>query len=453
MANLPAPDARIIAFGAGDYPVGLCDLADAPAALHVLGGPLPALERAVAIVGARAATPYGLGMARRLAADLARLGIVVVSGLARGIDAAAHEGALEAGGRTVAVLPGGLDVIAPAHHAQLARRIRGSGALASEHPAGTRVFRGSFLERNRLIAALSAATVVVEAAERSGALSTATVARRLGRIVLAVPGDIDRATSRGCNALIRSGAGVCEGARDVLAALGEGVAGRGRGTGASSRPLGGASCAASLTPGLAPPIPGSREARSRPESPLVAPAPTQGASLDPSSSLSAPLSAPSLSEPSLAMLDAGPSDGPYEALSAQQWFHLACELESSSPREAVQAYHQALEIDPDFADAHVNLGRHYHEARDLEKAEAHYREAIRCAPVDATSHFNLGVLLEDRERRLDALAAYERALARDPELADAHYNLGLLCETLGRRAQAMRHLMLARRLYADSEGR
>ena len=139
-----------------------------------------------------------------------------------------------------------------------------------------------------------------------------------------------------------------------------------------------------------------------------------------------------------------------EPLTAVQWFHLGCEIEATSPQEAVQAYLQALEIDPDFADAHVNLGRHFHEARDLERAEAHYREAIRCAPGDATSHFNLGVLLEDLGRNADALAAYERAIARDDELADAHYNLGLLSETMGRRAQAMRHLMLARRLYEDA---
>jgi len=184
------------------------------------------------------------------------------------------------------------------------------------------------------------------------------------------------------------------------------------------------------------------------------PAPTMApdAASAPASASSSPSSPSSPSSSStLAILDAGPSDGPYESLSAQQWFHLACEIEGNSPLEAVQAYHQALLIDPDFADAHVNLGRHYHEAREMEKAEAHYREATRCAPDDATSHFNLGVLLEDRERHADAVAAYERALARDPELADAHYNLGLLCETLGRRAQAMRHLMIARRLYAQTE--
>ena len=134
-------------------------------------------------------------------------------------------------------------------------------------------------------------------------------------------------------------------------------------------------------------------------------------------------------------------------LTTEQWFHLAGELESSSPAEARQAYHHALELDPTFADAHLDLGRQYHEARELGKAEAHYREAVRFAPDDATAHFNLGVLLEDRGRREEAVHAHRQALARDPELADAHYNLGLLLEALARRSEAMAHLMTARRLY------
>ena len=182
-------------------------------------GALPAGARTVAIVGSRAATAYGLERAARLAADLARLGLVIVSGLARGIDAAAHRGALEAGGITVAVLPGGLDAITPPSHAGLARRIARRGALLSEWPGAHAASRGLFIRRNRLIAALAQATVVVEAAERSGALSTAGVARRLGRPLLAVPGDVDRATSRGCNALLRGGARFCESAADVLRVL------------------------------------------------------------------------------------------------------------------------------------------------------------------------------------------------------------------------------------------
>jgi len=210
---------RAIPRGGADYPVALEDLADPPGIWYVRGTwPLPAV--AVAIVGSRAATAYGLGVARRLAADLAAQGIAIVSGLAHGIDAAAHAGALEAGGVTLAVLPGGVDRVVPRAHEVLAMRVLERGALGSERPHGEPAYRGRFLERNRLIAALGRATVVVEAARRSGALSTAAAARRLGRPVLAVPGDVDRETSRGCLALLRDGARVCERADDVLRAIG-----------------------------------------------------------------------------------------------------------------------------------------------------------------------------------------------------------------------------------------
>lgn len=219
------------------YPAGLRDLADPPREIFLSGGDLPAVAGAVAIVGSRAASRYGMDQARRLAGDLARIGFVVVSGLARGIDASAHRGALEAGGRTVAVIPSGLDAITPRHHHELARAIAGRGALLTEWGSGGPRGRGVFVERNRLIAALAAATVVVEAASRSGALSTAAVARRLGRPVLAVPGDVDRETARGCHALLRHGARVCEEAADVLAAIGAprpGVAGAVTGAGAGT---------------------------------------------------------------------------------------------------------------------------------------------------------------------------------------------------------------------------
>jgi hypothetical protein len=137
--------------------------------------------------------------------------------------------------------------------------------------------------------------------------------------------------------------------------------------------------------------------------------------------------------------------------SAQEWFHLALELESSSPIEARVAYERALEIDPTFADAHLNLGRHYHDLKELGKAEAHYREAVRHAADDPTAHFNLGVLLEDRGRKEESILAYRQAIARDADYADAHYNLGLLLESLGRRSQAMTHLMTARTLYGGDE--
>jgi DNA processing protein len=184
------------------------------------------------MVGSRAASPYGLEQARRLAGDLARLGMVVVSGLARGIDAAAHRGALDAGGRTVAVLPSGLDAITPRYHRDLAAEIVARGALLSEWESGDPQGKGVFVQRNRLIAALAATTVVVEAAARSGALTTAAFARRLGRPVLAIPGDVDRETARGCHTLIRGGAHLCECAADVLDALG----GDGRGAVAAPRP-------------------------------------------------------------------------------------------------------------------------------------------------------------------------------------------------------------------------
>jgi DNA processing protein len=216
-----------LARGGDAYPAALLGLADPPAALHVRGI-LPERDRAVAIVGARAATPYGRRIAGTLAGDLARLGFAVVSGLARGIDAAAHLGALEAGGPSVAVLPGGLDAIVPVEHRGLAERLAERGALVSEWASGPPRFRGAFVTRNRIIAALSAATVVVEAGEASGALATAAAARALGRPVLAVPADVDRPTSRGTHALLRSGARLCEEAADVLAALaplGAGAAG------------------------------------------------------------------------------------------------------------------------------------------------------------------------------------------------------------------------------------
>lgn len=135
-------------------------------------------------------------------------------------------------------------------------------------------------------------------------------------------------------------------------------------------------------------------------------------------------------------------------LTAEQWFHIGCEHEGDSPLEARAAYHQALDLDFDFGEAHLNLGRLYHEAGEHGKAEVHYREAVRCSPDDATSHFNLGVLLEDLGRRDEAMHAYRQAIARDPEAADAHYNLGLLIEAMGRRAEALKHLMTARKLYA-----
>jgi len=180
---------------------------DAPDPDHTLWivGALPA--RRVAIVGARQSDPYGLSLARRLAHDAVALGFAVVSGGAEGCDHAAHEGALEAGGQTVVVLPAGHRHLYPPAHAPLFRRVvDGGGAVVSARPPDARPTRGSFLARNRVIARLSTAVVVVRARERSGSRSTAIAARALGRPVGAVPGDVGQALSAGCHLLLAEGA-------------------------------------------------------------------------------------------------------------------------------------------------------------------------------------------------------------------------------------------------------
>ncbi len=138
------------------------------------------------------------------------------------------------------------------------------------------------------------------------------------------------------------------------------------------------------------------------------------------------------------------------ALTAEHWFNLALELETTAREEARRAYHQALELDPALSDAHVNLGRLYHEAKDFMRAEAHYRAAVQHAPDDPVPHFNLGVLLDDLRRHREAIEAYRQALKCDPDFADVHYNLGRLCEVLGKRSEAITHLRMARKLYGRS---
>ncbi|HEY2989864.1 MAG TPA: tetratricopeptide repeat protein [Candidatus Binatia bacterium] len=135
------------------------------------------------------------------------------------------------------------------------------------------------------------------------------------------------------------------------------------------------------------------------------------------------------------------------ARDAQHWFNVGWELESDSPEEARRAYLQAVSLDPCLIEAHLNLGRLYHEASEFDSAETQYRSAIAQAPQDALAHFNLGVLLEDRGRIEEAVAAYRQALSHDSNLADAHYNLGLIFEAQGRRAEAFRHLRAAQKLY------
>jgi DNA processing protein len=173
----------------------------------------------VAIVGSRRATPYGLEVAERLGAALGERGVTVVSGLARGIDSAAHRGALASGGRTIAVLGSGLDVIYPPENRRLATRIVEAGAVISQFAAGTRPLPYHFPERNRVIAGLALAVVVVEAAEKSGALITAGFAAELGREVLAIPGRVNSPESQGAHRLIQDGAALVQDADDVIAAL------------------------------------------------------------------------------------------------------------------------------------------------------------------------------------------------------------------------------------------
>jgi DNA processing protein len=202
------------------YPRPLRQIHDPPGVLFRRGQPEPQDELAVAIVGTRHATRYGLAQAERLAGSLARTGFTVVSGLARGIDAAAHRGAMSAGGRTIAVLASGLLEIYPPEHDRLAEEVAANGCLLSESPPRMIPLSGAFPQRNRIISGLCVGTIVVEAPDRSGALITARHAYEQGREVFAVPGPIDSRMSRGCHALIKDGAKLIESIDDVLAELG-----------------------------------------------------------------------------------------------------------------------------------------------------------------------------------------------------------------------------------------
>jgi DNA processing protein len=208
-----------IVWGDPDYPPRLQAVASAPPVLYVRGRLTPEDEAAVAVVGSRRATAYGEEMARELARELGRRGLTIVSGLARGIDAAAHRGAIEVGGRTVAVLGCGLDQIYPPEHRELADGVAGSGALLSEFPLGAPPLRPHFPRRNRVISGLSLGVVVVEAGVESGALITAHHALEQGREVFAVPGRVHARYSEGCNRLIKAGAKLVETWEDVLVEL------------------------------------------------------------------------------------------------------------------------------------------------------------------------------------------------------------------------------------------
>ena len=227
--------ARVLLAGDPAFPRLLREIPDAPPVLYVWGDPSLLTRAAVAFVGSRNCSPYGRAATRLLAGSVAATGqVVVVSGMARGIDAEAHEAALEAGGGSVGVLGNGFGVIYPAAHRALYDRMVASGCLITEHPPGERPHAGAFPRRNRLVAGLAAVTVVVEAAVSSGALITADCALDQGRTVLAVPGPITSATSAGCNKLIQQGAKPALVAGDILEELGlPGDRERGEGSGRS----------------------------------------------------------------------------------------------------------------------------------------------------------------------------------------------------------------------------
>ena len=209
---------RIVDFRAPDYPRLLLEIPDPPPFLYVRGE-LADDAPAVAIVGSRRASGYGLLATGRLARELAERDITVVSGLARGIDTAAHRGAQQGGGRTVAVLGCGLDIVYPPENAHLFAEIAAQGALVSEFPLGTPPLAENFPRRNRIISGLSRGVLVVEAAEKSGSLITARMALEQGREVFAIPGNITQAASRGTNRLIKEGAKLVEEVADILEEL------------------------------------------------------------------------------------------------------------------------------------------------------------------------------------------------------------------------------------------
>lgn len=208
--------ATIVSFKDPAYPSRLRMIHDPPPFLYVKGELRADDEKAVAIVGSRSASEYGCRVARDLARGLASLGFTVVSGMARGIDGTAHEAALEAGGRTIAVLGSGVDRPYPPEHDRLYRRIIEGGAVVSEQPIGAKPMAFNFPARNRLISGLSLGVVVVEATEKSGSLITASVALEQGREVFAVPGEAGASRSRGTHRLIRQGAKLVESVNDIV---------------------------------------------------------------------------------------------------------------------------------------------------------------------------------------------------------------------------------------------
>lgn len=220
IARAAAASATILLQGESGYPEPLLELADAPSLLFALGDTRLTGRRRVGIVGTRHSSTSGDRIAHQMAAMLVRAGAVVVSGMAFGIDAAAHRGALDAGGGTIAVLGGGVDIPYPPAHAALHSRIAGEGLTLSEAPMGSHPVPGAFPKRNRIIAALSETLIVVEAGERSGALITSRIALELGRNVAAVPGPIDSPRHVGSNRLLADGASFIASVGDVLSITG-----------------------------------------------------------------------------------------------------------------------------------------------------------------------------------------------------------------------------------------
>ncbi len=260
---------RLVTWDDADYPAALRAIPDPPVAFFVKGTLAEADARAIGIVGSRGASPYGRHVAAELAAGLAGRGITVVSGMALGADAAAHEGCLRAGGRTLAVLGGGIDIIYPPEHAELYERIAATGAVISELPPGAPAARYTFPVRNRIISGLSLGVVIVEAPEKSGALITAGHALEQGREVFAVPGSVNSVQSKGSHQLLRDGAKLVESVQDILDELPEVAAPR-----VTPPPLPGPSWDDSATAPepASPPPPAPRPRKTAPAPPPPTPA-------------------------------------------------------------------------------------------------------------------------------------------------------------------------------------
>lgn len=222
LETIQISDTQVLTLLDEAYPRLLREIDQAPPVIYIRGSLTPADEFAVAMVGTRRVSAYGQQVTRDTSTYLAGHGLTIVSGLARGVDALAHQHALQAGGRTIAVLGSGVDVIYPAEHRQLAEAITENGAIISDYPLGTQPEGSNFPPRNRIISGLSLATIVVEAGERSGALITADFAVEQGRDVFAVPGNVFSPSSRGTNQLIQKGAYAMLSPQNVMDLLGMG---------------------------------------------------------------------------------------------------------------------------------------------------------------------------------------------------------------------------------------